>query len=87
MCDPPGRNKENFIAEENPKPPAALTGPGKRSWTNLERRLLQRGPPGWGWLLRPPLQLVPVRGRRGKNTIKTTRIKFEHVWRMYLPPC
>lgn len=44
--------------------------------TNLEQHLLQRGPPGWEWLLHPPLQLLPVQRKKGKTIIKT-RIKFK----------
>lgn len=63
---------------------AARAGASGRGFTHLEQHLLQRGPPGWEWLLRPPLQLLPGQRKKGKNTIKI-RVKFGPGEWMYLP--
>lgn len=78
---------EHFLTEQIPKAAphqAARAGASGRGFTHLEQHLLQRGPPGWEWLLRPPLQLLPGQRKKGKNTIKI-RAKFRPgEWR-YLP--
>lgn len=78
VCDPPASNgdrcttahgvQSSCITEENSQTPQEQqSDPSDRSVTNLEQHLLQRGPPGWGWLLCPPLQLVPVQRENGKT--------------------
>lgn len=65
---------------------AAKTAPRGRCFTDLEWHLLRRGPPGWGWLLRLLLQLLPVQRKNGKDKVKTRR-KFRCLSRrfLYLP--
>lgn len=87
MCDPPASNGESCttahgvqsscITEENSQAPQEQQpDPSDSSLTNLEQHLLQRGPPGWGWLLCPPLQLVPVQKENGKDIIRTRELSL-----------